>query len=272
MITNRLVVFLTNQCSVKDILSSQILHLTYCLKIYSLVATLKETQNRWISRFVLAEKSNEKETTSIPILKGTNYSKWYLRTCFLLCSKDLLEVCEKAIGQDATPSAVNQWTKSSFEAITTITSQINHCVFLEVINSETSDKANLLWSKINEQYTSKRAMNKGRVWINWQKANYSGNLHQYIEETRKFLLELDSVSVKMPSEILSYIILGKLAGDPKLVQIAELLTLNKEIIEKTDQILSCLQEYENHCQTKYSCSSTLAPASALVSSTSNEPY
>ncbi|MBW0577114.1 hypothetical protein O181_116829, partial [Austropuccinia psidii MF-1] len=64
-----------------------------------------------------------------------------------------------------------------FEAITTITSQINRRVFLEVINSETSDKANLLWSKINKQYASKRAMNKGRVWMNWQKANYSGNLH-----------------------------------------------------------------------------------------------
>ncbi|MBW0468373.1 hypothetical protein O181_008088 [Austropuccinia psidii MF-1] len=115
-------------------------------------------------------------------------------------------------------------------------------------------------------------MNKGWVWMNWQKANYSGNLHQYIEETQKFLLELDSVSVKMPSEILSYIILGKLAGDPKLSQIVELLNLNKEIIEKPDQILSCLQENANHCQTKDPRSSTLAPASALVSSTSNEPY
>ncbi|MBW0492552.1 hypothetical protein O181_032267 [Austropuccinia psidii MF-1] len=106
-------------------------------------------------------------------------------------------------------------------------------------------------------------MNKGCVWMNWQKANYSGNLHKYIEETQKLILELDSVSVKMPSEILLYIILGKLAGDPKLGQIFELLTLNKEIIEEPDQILSCLQEYANHCQTKDSCASTLAPASAL---------
>ncbi|MBW0532572.1 hypothetical protein O181_072287 [Austropuccinia psidii MF-1] len=220
----------------------------------------------------MAEKFNEKETTSIPILDGTNYSEWYLRMHFLLQSKDLLEVCKKAIGQDATPSAVNWWTKSSFEAITTITSQINHRVFLEVISSETSNKANLLWSNINKQYASKRAMSKGWVWINWQKENYSGNLHHYIEETQKFLLELDSVSVKMPSEIPSYIILGKLAGDPKLGQIIELLTLNKEIIEKPDQILSRLQEYPNHCQTKDACSNTLAPASALLSSTSNEPY
>ncbi|MBW0481164.1 hypothetical protein O181_020879 [Austropuccinia psidii MF-1] len=115
-------------------------------------------------------------------------------------------------------------------------------------------------------------MNKCWVWMNWQKANYSRNLHHYIEENRKFLLELDSVSVKMPSTILSYITPGKLAGDQKLCQIMELLTFNEEIIEKPDQIVSCLQEYANHCQTLHSCMRTLAPSSELVSSTSNGLY
>ncbi|MBW0487019.1 hypothetical protein O181_026734 [Austropuccinia psidii MF-1] len=162
---------------------------------------------------------------------------------------------KKAIGQDATPSTINWWTKLSFEAITTITSHINCRVFLEVINSETSAKENLLWSKIDKQYASKRAMKKGCVWMNGQKANYTGNLHQYIEDTQKFLLELESVSIKMPSEILSYIILGKLAGDPKLSQVVELLTLNEDIIEKHNRILSRLQEYANHCQIKDDCPS-----------------
>ncbi|MBW0477675.1 hypothetical protein O181_017390 [Austropuccinia psidii MF-1] len=220
----------------------------------------------------MADRPNKKETSSIPILDGTNYSKWYLRMHFLLRSKDLLDVCEKVIGQDATPSTINRWTKLSFEAIPTITSRINCRVFLEVINSETSDKANLLWSKINKQYASKRAMNKGHEWMSWQKANYSGNLHQYIEDTHKFLLKLQSVSIKMPSKILSYIILGKLAGDPKLSQVVELLTLHEQIIEKPNQILSRLQEYANHCQTKDNSQITMALASALVLATNNEPY
>ncbi|MBW0469479.1 hypothetical protein O181_009194 [Austropuccinia psidii MF-1] len=192
--------------------------------------------------------------------------------CFLLCSKDLLDVCEKAIGQDETPSAINWWTKLSFEAITTHTSIINCRVFLEVINAETSNKANVLWFQINKQYAFKRAKNKAHVWMNWQKANYSGNLHQYIEDTRKFFLKLESVSIKIPSEILSYIILWKLAGDPKLSQVVELLTLNEEIIEKPDQILSCLQEYANNLKTKDDCQTTVASASALVSVTNNEPH
>ncbi|MBW0530264.1 hypothetical protein O181_069979 [Austropuccinia psidii MF-1] len=230
-----------------------------------------EKQNRWIARTILAEKSNKTETTSIPILNSTKYSEWYLRISFLLQSKDCLEIFKKAITQDATPPTVNWWTISSFAAITMITSQINCCVFVEVINSKTSEKANLLWSKINKQYAPKRAMNKGWVWMNWETENYSSKLHHYIEETKKYLLELHSVIVKMPSKFHSYIILGKLAGDPNLSQIVELLTLNEEVIKKPDQILSFLQEYTNNCQTNNSFLSTSAHASALVSSTSNEP-
>ncbi|MBW0486107.1 hypothetical protein O181_025822 [Austropuccinia psidii MF-1] len=76
----------------------------------------------------------------------------------------------------------------------------------------------------------------------------------------------------MPSKILSYIILGKLAGDPKLSQVVELLTLNEEIIEEPNQILSRLQKYANHCKTKDNRPTTVASASALVSATNNEPY
>ncbi|MBW0477573.1 hypothetical protein O181_017288 [Austropuccinia psidii MF-1] len=102
-------------------------------------------------------------------------------------------------------------------------------------------------------------MNKGLAWMDCKKANYLGNLHHYIEETQKLPLELDSVSFKMPPKILSYIILGKLNGDPKLSQISRLLSLNEEIIRKPDQILSHLQEYANHFQSKDVCPRTLGP-------------
>ncbi|MBW0495928.1 hypothetical protein O181_035643 [Austropuccinia psidii MF-1] len=76
----------------------------------------------------------------------------------------------------------------------------------------------------------------------------------------------------MPSKVLSYIILGKLAGDPKLSKVVELLTLNEEIIEKPNQILYCLQEYANHCQTKDDRPTTVTSALALFSATNQEPY
>ncbi|MBW0551196.1 hypothetical protein O181_090911 [Austropuccinia psidii MF-1] len=112
-------------------------------------------------------------------------------------------------------------------------------------------------------------MNKGRVWLDWQKAPYTGDLQNYIDDTRKFLFELESVSVKIPSEILSYIILGKLANDPSLTQIIELLTLNDTLIEQPREILSRLQEYTKlqHTQTNELATN----ASALISTT-DHPY
>ncbi|MBW0589916.1 hypothetical protein O181_129631 [Austropuccinia psidii MF-1] len=112
-------------------------------------------------------------------------------------------------------------------------------------------------------------MNKGRVWLYWQKAPYTGYLQNYIDDTRKFLFELESVSIKIPSEIPSYIILGKLANDPSLTQIIELLTLNNTLIEQLREILSRLQEYTKlqHTQTNKLATN----ASALISTT-NHPY
>ncbi|MBW0478834.1 hypothetical protein O181_018549, partial [Austropuccinia psidii MF-1] len=92
----------------------------------------------------------------------------------------------------------------------------------------------------------------------------------YIDNTRTFLHELESVSIKVPSEILSYIILGKLAGNTTLSQVVELLTLNDDLIGKPNQVLSCLQEYV-HLQTSKPANNH-SIASALVSSTQNHPY
>ncbi|MBW0511096.1 hypothetical protein O181_050811 [Austropuccinia psidii MF-1] len=106
--------------------------------------------------------------------------------------------------------------------------------------------------------------------MNWKKLNYNGNLQLYIDNTRTFLHELESVSIKVPSEILSYIILGKLAGNTTLSQVVELLTLNDDLIGRHDHVLSRLQEYV-HLQTAKPANNH-SIALALVSSTQNHPY
>ncbi|MBW0473110.1 hypothetical protein O181_012825 [Austropuccinia psidii MF-1] len=112
-------------------------------------------------------------------------------------------------------------------------------------------------------------MNKGRVWLNWKKVPYTGDLQSHIEETRKFLFELEPVSVKIPSEIQSYIILGKLANEPSLTQIIELLTLNDALTEKPREIILRLQEYTRLKHTQVE--ENTANASSLISTT-NQPY
>ncbi|MBW0479726.1 hypothetical protein O181_019441 [Austropuccinia psidii MF-1] len=187
--------------------------------------------------------TDTKDLRKIPILDGTNFSQWNIKIKIHLCAKDLLDVCEKSLPGDGTIPATNKWLKASYNAINIITTQISERVFLEVINSETTKKANLLWAKINKQYASKRAINRGKIWMKFQRYFYNGNLQVYIDSCRELLMELETVSIKIPNKLLSYSLLGKLAGDSKLHQLVETLTLNEELIKSPDLILTQLQDY-----------------------------
>ncbi|MBW0546770.1 hypothetical protein O181_086485 [Austropuccinia psidii MF-1] len=149
-----------------------------------------------------------KDILTIPILDGTKYGHWQMCMKIHLRSKDLLEVCKKSVPSDSSTSAVNKWTRASFEAINLITTRIPERVFTEVINYETIENSQKLWSKISEQYASKRAVNRAS----------------------------------------SYLLLGKLGGNHHLSQFVESLIFNKDIIEKPQSILSRLQDFASNNQ------------------------
>ncbi|MBW0593230.1 hypothetical protein O181_132945 [Austropuccinia psidii MF-1] len=186
-----------------------------------------------------------------------------------LRSKDLLDVCEKTLTEDVITTVRNKWNKASYEAIRIITSSINERVFLEVINPKTTEHTNLLLSKIKEQYASVRSVNRGRIWMDWKRCSYNGNLQSYIDTCRKLLLEIESVSIKLPNAILLYSLLGKLAGDSKLHQFIESLTLNKELTEKADFILTRLQNYVHLSLSEFPKPLPNSSLSALVSASNN---
>ncbi|MBW0590597.1 hypothetical protein O181_130312 [Austropuccinia psidii MF-1] len=135
---------------------------------------------------------------------------------FHLRSEDLLDVCEKPLAAGSNPTTLNKYTKASHEAINIIVSRLRHIVFLEVINKETKDNAHLLWTKINNKYYSERAINRGRVWMDWIWSNHDGNLQDYINSCRKMKLELDAVKINIEAELLLFSFLGKLGRDPKI--------------------------------------------------------
>ncbi|MBW0539129.1 hypothetical protein O181_078844 [Austropuccinia psidii MF-1] len=219
----------------------------------------------------MLEKPTEiNKELNIPVLDGSNYSQWHIRMNIHLRSKDLLDVCEKPLAEDANTNAASKWKKASYKAINLIISQISNRVFLEVVNPTTTEKAHLLWSKIKDQYASVRFVNRGRVWMDWQRCLLNGNLQSYIDSCRKLLMELDSVSIKVPNELFSYSLLGKLGGDPKLHQFIEVLTLNEDLIKKPDSILTKLQDYM-HLTQNNNPPSLPSSVTALVS-TSNNSY
>ncbi|MBW0582123.1 hypothetical protein O181_121838 [Austropuccinia psidii MF-1] len=153
---------------------------------------------------------------------------------FHLWSRDLLDVCKTPLTTGATVPALNKWTK------------------------------------INDQYASKRAINRGRVWMDWIWSNYHGDLQEYINSCRKMKLELEAVNIKIEAELLSFSILGKLAKDLKLQHYIEILTLNDEIIEKPDLILTKLQDFVNN--TRIQPTKRKPEPSALSTSVQNQKY
>ncbi|MBW0550303.1 hypothetical protein O181_090018 [Austropuccinia psidii MF-1] len=80
-------------------------------------------------------------------------------------------------------------------------------------------------------------------------------------------MELETISIKIPNKLLLYSLLGKLAGDSKLHQLVETLTLNEELIESPDLLLTQLQDYVHLIGSKDPPPTNLP--SALVSTVDN---
>ncbi|MBW0483354.1 hypothetical protein O181_023069 [Austropuccinia psidii MF-1] len=106
--------------------------------------------------------------------------------------------------------------------------------------------------------------------MDWKRFFFNGNLQSHIDTCSKLFIELVSVSIKFPNELLSYSLLGKLAGDPKLHQFIEGLTLNKELIARTNFLLSKLPDFF-HITNSKSSSSSSDSVTDLVS-TSDKTY
>ncbi|MBW0534400.1 hypothetical protein O181_074115 [Austropuccinia psidii MF-1] len=182
------------------------------------------------------------EVNSIPILNNSNYGEWVARITILLRSKDLLDVI--------------------------ISCQVNNRVFIEVVKQFSTD-SHLLWKKLEEQYASKKAVNRGRVWMQWIKFAYNGDLQNYIDNSRMLMMALETVNITVPNECHSFSLLGKLTGDPKMHSYVEVLTLNEDLIKDPELVLAKLQEFHNNSSSQEKSSSS--PPSALISESAH-PY
>ncbi|MBW0592302.1 hypothetical protein O181_132017 [Austropuccinia psidii MF-1] len=147
-------------------------------------------------------------------------------------------MCRKSVPSDESTTIVNKSSRASYEAINLITTRFTERVFCEVVNVKTIEKSSLLWEKIKDQYASKRTLHRGRLWMDWQRSFYNGNLQSYIDLCRKIMMENKSISIVVPPELLSYSLLGKLGEDTNLHQFFEKLNFNEDIIEQTEKIFT----------------------------------
>ncbi|MBW0571669.1 hypothetical protein O181_111384 [Austropuccinia psidii MF-1] len=102
------------------------------------------------------------EAASIPILDSINYGEWNACITILLRARELIEVCEKDLLFDATASARNKWNKAKSDDFSLISSQVSHRAFIELVKHY-SKNSHLPWTKLEEKYTLKKPISRGRV-------------------------------------------------------------------------------------------------------------
>ncbi|MBW0530491.1 hypothetical protein O181_070206 [Austropuccinia psidii MF-1] len=238
----------------------------HSLGIYSLKT--QDPKYQTVGFFLTTIIENSIEISSIPILNNSNYGEWSARIIILLRSKDLLHVCENSPPINATAPVNNKWNKANSEAISIISSRVNHRVFIEVVKKYLRN-AQQLWTKLEEQYASKKAINRGRVWMQWLHSTYNGNLQSYIDNSRMLMMSLETVNINIPAECHSFALLGKLSGDPKIHQFVEVLSLNEELIQQPELVLERLQEFHDNSKLQ---SSNHAPTPLALVSESEHPY
>ncbi|MBW0537117.1 hypothetical protein O181_076832 [Austropuccinia psidii MF-1] len=186
----------------------------------------------------------------------------------LLRFKDLLDICEKPIPSDLSTTATNKWNKSSFDSISINSCRVSNGVSIEVVK-QFSKNAHLLWTKLEEQYASKKAVIRGRVWMQWLKFNYDGNLQHYIDNSRTLMMALETVNITIPKECHSFSLLGKLLGDPKLHLYVEVLTLNEDLVKNPELVLAKLQEFHDNSSPQ---EKSISPSASALLSESAHPY
>ncbi|MBW0472125.1 hypothetical protein O181_011840 [Austropuccinia psidii MF-1] len=77
-------------------------------------------------------------------------------------------------------------------------------------------------------------------------SSYQGNIQQYVKQSSKIILELESVGILLAPNLLSFTTLGILMGDPKVHQYVKLLNLNEDLVGNTEKLLSKIEDFHNN--------------------------
>ncbi|MBW0480192.1 hypothetical protein O181_019907 [Austropuccinia psidii MF-1] len=106
--------------------------------------------------------------------------------------------------------------------------------------------------------------------MNWASIAYKGNMDEFIKKCRQSLIDIASVSIKIPPDVLSYIILGKLCDHRSMSHLADSLAMSTEATKNPSNTLNQLQNYARNLESKKKHKEE-QQSTALISSSSNHP-
>ncbi|MBW0477125.1 hypothetical protein O181_016840 [Austropuccinia psidii MF-1] len=179
--------------------------------------------------------------------------------------------------KNSSPETLEKWNLANDEAVALISNKLHHNVFISIVDSQTVCSANSLWTKIHSKFAPQTFVNKGRVWLQWECLKFNGNIEEYIEKCQTLLLEISSIGIVIPNEILAYSILGKISRDcNNYDHIIDNLVISGEAVARPETVMNKLLDLINPQKTKYMGSSgketETSKMNALLSNAASYPY
>ncbi|MBW0511148.1 hypothetical protein O181_050863 [Austropuccinia psidii MF-1] len=102
------------------------------------------------------------------------------------------------------------------------------------------ENRNLLWSNLTRRFASSTFNNQARIWMQFCRNSYNGNLQSFISEIRQCLNDLISVKVEVGTPTLAFTILTKLPEEYH--NVVKKVTTNTETLCNPNAILNLLHD------------------------------
>ncbi|MBW0507638.1 hypothetical protein O181_047353 [Austropuccinia psidii MF-1] len=188
-----------------------------------------------------------RDSNNIAILNGSNYTLWHIKMNIKLRAQHLYSVCTSQAPKNSSPKTLEKWNLANNEAVALLSNNLHHNVFIRIVDSQTVHSANSLWTKIHSKFAPQTFVNKGRVLLRWEYLKFNGNIEEYIEKCQTLLLDISSIGIVIPNEILAYSILGKISRDcNNYDHIIDNLVMSGEAVARAEIVMNKLLDLINH--------------------------
>jgi hypothetical protein len=150
--------------------------------------------------------SADKDTVNVPKFNGDNYPIWVRKIRMHLRARELEEFLD--IEMDDEPEDT---TQCKANRVCNILSQgIDDSIFTSIITDENEKDPFAIWTAIKEIYASDSMLSIFQVWNKWEDIQFNDDMNKYISEMLESLSEFTSIGIKVPDEILSCGIIGRI--------------------------------------------------------------
>jgi hypothetical protein len=182
----------------------------------------------------------DKDTVNIPKFNGDNYPIWVRKIRMHLRARELEEFIDTEMDEDDSES--NQIRSNRVCNI--LSHGIDDSIFTSIITDENERDPYAIWSAIKDIYASDSMLSIFQVWNKWEDIQFDNDMNKYISAMLESLSEFSSIGIKIPDEIISCGIIGRITKKRPLLM--QTMFSDIESLSKPKMIIAKLRDIGRH--------------------------